>query len=196
MRAILGLATIILCAPCVQAASPVYPELSLSISPGEISLAASPNYQEFRFNGTAALDNPSGLPVTVSLFSRVTEAWHSSCTPNLMNHYSSETFPFNLTIRVNPGVCNKTALAWVDGEVRFNGAIVSTNQSQRSTIRLGDLPGYTTSQNPDSSWPASAFGGNFAFSPATAILVLIVVILAAVTYGLVRRRRRRKGAQT
>jgi hypothetical protein len=196
MRAAPALIIMMLFAPMMQAASPVYPELSLSISPAEVSLAASPNYQEVRFEGAAALDNPSGVPVIVTLSGKVTEGWLTTCSPNLLNFYGSGSMPFNLTLRVDAGACNKTVRAWAEGDALIHGETVSSNQSQKSTIILGDLPGYTTRQNPDSSWLTSTVSGNLAFSPATALLVLIVIFVAIAGLGLVRRRRKRKGVSS
>jgi len=195
LRAALPAALLMLAIPGAQAASAVYPVLSLSISPTDVSLPASPYYQYVSFNGTAELDNPSGVPVTVSLFSRITEGWYAACQPNILNYLGSDSMPFNLTIRVSAGACNKTVMAWVEGEARINGALVSTNRSQQLTIMLGDLPGYTTSQNQDHPWLASTFGGNLALSPATALLTAIVLILAFAGLGLARRRRKRREAR-
>jgi hypothetical protein len=192
--AAVSLILLMLSMPVSQAAAPVFPELGIAISPDVVYVNASPYYQQIQFNGTATLDNPSQSPIVVSLFGRVSVGWVPTCAPNVFSLWGPDSIPFTLTIRVDQGACNMTVIAWVEGEARFNGAIVSTNQSSRSTIILGDLPGYSVSANKDDPWLASTFGGNVPFSPGMALLIAIIAIVAIATYGLARRRRKRRGA--
>lgn len=182
---------LLLAVPGAPAAASGYPELCLILAPGQLALNASYEEQLVTFEGTAAVDNPSGSEIDVYIVARNSALWWTSCTPKVFTVRGTGSVPFQLSVRVPASSCNRSVESWVEGEARFNGNLVGTNQSQRVTLAIGPLPRGATDQGRDSSWLSSTFGvkGNAPFTLAAIIAALAAAALSG--WGVARRRRRR-----
>jgi len=126
-------------APPVQAAPPVYPQLSISLSPETMELNASYYDQEVTLEGTLTVDNPSGTDVDIYIRTLNSARWAVYCNPCTFTVRGSGSGTFVLTATVPARMCNRTVEVWVEGEARLNGVQAGTNLSQHAQIVIGPL---------------------------------------------------------
>jgi len=189
MRAALALALLILCVPGVQAASPINPGLSISISPGdaapnpkptlsvelgpaEQSLNASYDPQEVTFSGRITLGNAPYAKYEVFLDACDSPGWAASCTPDYLTFWGDGSAEFNINVTVPGRASGQTCRIWVESRATYEDVDVAGNISGSVYLTVGKLP-----ENPDNTNTGNQFFGGVSGGSGTLGVMLAAVVI-------------------
>ncbi len=147
MRAALALALMVLCVPCVQATSPSYPEIRITIEPPEMAVNYSQYDKNLVFDGAVTVDNPSEVSLQINLWAPTT-GWSAICSPGNFLMQNSGIQHFNMAVRIPSGAANRSMEFWVSAEARLGGQLVAGNQSNRVMVSVRERPPGASNDGP------------------------------------------------